>query len=210
MMQCLFLHPVNALYVRHLTKMLGVMRYHLQTIMTSSNGYQDIKVANNNTLTCKSMANLCIVAHPVAKRKHSKRFFNLFRLFKVFFNSTAVKSTIRKFSNTYLGCIDFICRCFCNVFIDSTTMVEVFNPCIGIKNVAFHKLLIVKVNFSVKRTTIIAMLHHLIILFAFSIVRPDTSQTQETGFTLFCRKFRRSFFRQHQFVGQPLTVGLRE
>lgn len=47
-------------------------------------------------------------------------------------------------------------------------------------------------------TTIIAMLHHLIKLFAFSIVRPDTSQTQETGFTLFCRKFRRSFFSCHK------------
>ena len=58
--------------------------------------------------------------------------------------------------------------------------------------------------------SIIAMLHHLIVLLAFFCFRPDASQTEETSLTLFCRKFSLFVFRHNQLVDQPLTVALRE
>ena len=87
---------------------------------------------------------------------------------------------------------------------------EILNPSIGVENETFHKPLIIQIDFTMKRTTIIAMLHHLIVLLAFFCFRPDASQTEETSLALFCRKFSLFVFRHNQLVGQPLTVALRE
>ena len=73
-----------------------------------------------------------------------------------------------------------------------------------------HKPLIIKIDFTIKRTTIIAMLQHLIVFLAIFRFRPNTSQTEKTSLTLFCRKFWLFVFGHNQLVGQPLTVALRE
>ena len=69
---------------------------------------------------------------------------------------------------------------------------------------------IIKVDFAVKRTTIITMLHHLIVLFSFFCFRPNTCQFKKFSLTFFCRKCCCLFFGHNQFVGQPLTIVLRE
>ena len=198
------------MYARYLAEMLGIMGDYGQPKMTSSNGYKNIEVANNNTLTCERLTNFSIIAHPITKREDGKSLFNFFRFLKVSLYGFAVESSISEFRNTYLRCKYLIGRCLGNMFVHSTTMTKVFNPGIGIKNKSFHNnSLIVKVEFTICRATIIAMLHHLIILFAFSI-RPTACQTKETSFALFSSKFGSRFFWHNQLICQPLTITLRE
>ena len=190
--------------------MLGIMGNYSQPIMTSSNGYKNIEVSNNDSLTSKRLTNLCIITHPVVKWKNGKGLFNFFWLLKMSLYGFAVESPISEFCNIYLRCKYFIGRCLSNMFVHPTAMTKVFNPCVGIKNISFHnKRLIIKVEFTICRATIIAMLHHLIIFFAFSI-RPTACQTKETRFALFCSKFRSCFFWHNQLICQPLTIALRE
>ena len=75
------------------------------------------------------------------------------------------------------------------MFIYTTTMAEKFNPCVGVKNEAFHKSLIIKGDFTVKRTFIVAMLQHLIVLLSFFCFRPNASHFKKFCLTFFCRKF---------------------
>jgi len=58
MMSILADYPINTLYARYLTEMLGVMSDHGQPKMPSSNSYKNIEVTNNNTLTCECLTNL--------------------------------------------------------------------------------------------------------------------------------------------------------
>ena len=85
----------------------------------------------------------------------------------MFFYGLTMKRTISKFGDTYFRGIDLFCWSFCDMLFYSTTTTEILNPSIGVENETFHKPLIIQIDFTMKRTTIIAMLHHLIVLLAF-------------------------------------------
>ena len=121
-----------------------------------------------------------------------------------------MKRTIGKLGDTYLRGIDLFCWSFCDMPFYSTTTTEILNPRVGVENETLHKPLIIKIDFTIKRTTIIAMLQHLIVFLAIFRFRPNTSQTEKTSLTLFCRKFWLFVFGHNQLVDQPLTVALRE
>ena len=208
MMSGLLANPVHAFQSWNFSKVLGVVCDHRQTILSCGDSYHNIKIANGQSAVGKRLSNLCIVTNPVAKRQDCKRLFNLSWLFKMFLNSIAVKRPVCKLGNAYFRGKNLPCRCFINMNIYPTTMVEVFNPCISIKDITFHGRLIVKINFAIKRTAIVTMLHHLIVLFAFCILRPNASHFQKFGFTLFCLRLRHGFLGHNQLVSQPLAVGL--
>ena len=67
-MKKLTLNPVNTRYARNLTEMLGVVCHYCQSKMAGGDGYHDVKIANNDTLTGESLSYLSIVMRPVAKR----------------------------------------------------------------------------------------------------------------------------------------------
>lgn len=96
------------------------------------------------------------------------------------------------------------------MLIYPTTMMEVFDPSVRIKNITFHICLIIKVYFTIKRTAIVSVLHHLIVLFTLRILRPYASHFQEFGFTLLCSQFWDTLLWHNQFPSQPLPVTLRE
>ena len=131
------------------------------------------------------MTNLCIVTNPVANRQNRESFFDFLRLLESFFYSLAVKGAVCKFSNTYFRSIDLFSRCICNMFLYASMTMEIFNPRVSIKKVAFHKQLIIKVNITVSGTAIITMLHHLIVFLSFSSFRPNACQTKKTSFAFF-------------------------
>ena len=125
-MKKLSIHPVNTLYSGYLTEMLGVVCNHRQPMIAGGNSNENIKVTNLQALASERMANFCIVAHPVFDYwKDCKRFLNLFRLFEMFLNGITVKCSVCKFGNAYLRGINLLCRCFVNMFIYPTSMVEV-------------------------------------------------------------------------------------
>ena len=156
------------------------------------------------------MTNLCIVTNPVANRQNCESFFDFLWLLEAFFYSLAVKGTVCKFSNTNFRSIDLFGRCVCNMFLYATTAMEILNPRVSIKEVAFHKLLIIKVNITVSGTAIITMFHHLIMLLSFGSLRPNARQTKKPGFAFFRCKFRRGLFGHNQLVCQPLSLTLRK
>ncbi len=173
--QKLSFYPVHTLYARHLAKVLGVMRDNRQTIMTGDNSNENVKVTHSQSLTGKTLTDFRIITHPISKWQDCKRRFYLFRLLQMLFYRIAMKSTVCKFGNAYLRCKDLFSRCYSNMLIYTTAMAEKFNPCVGVKNETFHKPLIIKVDFTVKRTPIVAMLHHLVVLLSLFCFRPNTS-----------------------------------
>jgi len=147
--------------------MFGVMSDYSEPIMSGGNCNENVHIANNDSFAGECMTNLCIIMRPVTQRKNSKSPFYLLGLFEMFFDRLTVKSTICKFCNIYLRGKYFISRSLFYMSINTSTMAEIFNPSVSIKNKSFHNLSIVKSYITIKRTTIIAMLHHLIILFSF-------------------------------------------
>ena len=202
-------HPINTMYSWHFFKMLDVMSDNCQSPLTSSSTNDNIKIAYNKAFTDKALTYFCISANPILKWENGKSVFNHLRLFQMLIHSLAVKSTVCKFSNGYLGSKDLIRWRFCNVLIYSSTMVEKFNPGVSIKNIAFHNYLIIKVYVTVGQMVVIAVLHHLIILFAFCIT-PTTCQAEESRLALFCRHVQIYIYWHNQLVGQPLTITLRK
>ena len=203
-------HPVNTLQTRNLTEMFSVVSDYCEAVMTGGNGYENIHIANDDSLASECMTNLCVITNPITKRKNSESPFYLLGFFKMLFDSLAVKSAVCKFGNTYLRGKYHISRSLCYMFSNPTTMAEIFNPSVGIKDIPIHKSSIAKIYFTIKRTTIVAMLHHLIVFFSLLRFRPNACHFQELGFSLFCRKFRCRFLRHNQFICQPFTVALRE
>ncbi len=196
--------------------MLDVMCDDCQTIVQSGSCNEDVQVTNNQALTGKSLPNFRIsLSPPFIDGQDSKRFFNHFWLLQMLFNSTAMKSAIGEFCYTDLGRKDMLCRSFGNMFVYASAMMEILYPRVSIKNIAFHKSLIVKVYVTAKWSTIVAMLHHLIVFLTFLGFRPDTSHTKELCFPLlgsslfgFCRSCL--FSRHNQFACQPFTIALRK
>ena len=210
-----FFNPINAHYIWHFTKVFGVVCNNCQAMLTCSYGNEYIKVANNQPLTGKTMTNLCIIACPsLTDRQNRKSVLDSFRLLQVFLNSFTMKSTISKFSNAYLGSKDLLSRCLCDISVNTSTMVEVFNPRVSVKKVAFHGALFVKSYLTIKRAIVVAVYQHLIILFSFFCIRPCSRPGEKSGFPLFCREiiFLSSilFSRHDQLVSQPFTVALRK
>ena len=65
------------------------------------------------------------------------------------FNSFTIKGTECKFSNAYFRGKNLVGRSLCDMLINPASMVEVFNPSVSVKNITFHKTLIVKVNLTI-------------------------------------------------------------
>ncbi len=210
MMYGLLINPVHTLDARHFAKMLGVMCDNGQTVVACCDCNENVKIPNSQSLTGKTLSDFSILTRPVTKWQDGKCVFNLCRLFQMLLNVIAMKSTVCKLRNAYLGSKDLFSWCYGNMIINPTAMAEEFNPCISVKNETFHKPLIVKVDFTVKRTSIIAMLHHLVVCFTFFRFRPNAGHLQELCLPLFCRKFCRLFFWHNQLICQPLTITLRE
>ncbi len=206
----LSLNPVNAVDARNLTEVLGIMGDNSQSKVAGCDSYHDVKISYNDTLAGERLSYLGIVTSPVAKWQDCKCLCNFLRLLKMTFYSLTVKSSISKFGNGNLRSKNLFGRCLCNMLVYTSAMAEVFNPSVRIKDVPFHNGLIIKSYLAVQGTAIVAMLHHLIILLTFSILRPDACQTQEASLALFSRKLRRSFFGHNQLIGQPLSITLRE
>ena len=190
--------------------MLDVVRNNRQSKLSGGDTNEDIKVTYNNTFAGEGMLYLCIVTSPIAKGQHGESVLNLLWLLQVLLNGLAVKSTISEFCNADLRSEDLLYGCFCNMLFHTTTMAKILNPCVRIKNKAFHTLLIIKVYDTVGRTFIITMLHHLIVFLAFFCFRPTSCQTEKTGFTLFCRWLSSFLLRHDQLVSQPFTIALRK
>ena len=209
-MSNLLANPVNTFQSWYFTKMLGIVCDHRQTKMSGGDGNHNVEIANGQSMAGERMPNLRIVTSPIAKRQNNKRLFNLSWLFKMFLYSLAVKCSVCKFSNAYLRGKNLICRSISNMLVYPTAMMEILYPSVGIKDKSFHNKLIVKIYFAIKGTTVVAMLHHLIVLLALSVLRPYTCHFQKFGFAFFCRKIRRCLFGHNQLFGQPLTVTLRE
>ncbi len=178
--------------------------------MTGCNGNKNVEITNNDPFTGESLTHLSIIPSPITKGQNSKGLFNLPWFLQMLFHGLTMKRTIGKLGDTYLRGIDLFCWSFCDMPFYSTTTTEILNPRVGVENETLHKPLIIKIDFTIKRTTIIAMLQHLIVFLAIFRFRPNTSQTEKTSLTLFCRKFWLFVFGHNQLVGQPLTVALRE
>ena len=58
-------NPVDTINAWHFAEMLDIVCNNRQTIMTCCNGNQNIKVANNQSLASKCMANIGIITSPV-------------------------------------------------------------------------------------------------------------------------------------------------
>jgi len=209
-MDRLLINPVHTLDARYFTKMLSVMCDNGQTVLTCCDSNENVKIANPQSLTSKALSDFSILTRPVTKRQNSKGVFNFYGLLQMFLNVIAMKSTIGKLRNAYLGSKYLLGRCYGNMLIDPTAMAEEFNPCIRVKNETFYKQLIVKVYFTVKRTFIITMLHHLVVSFTFFRFRPNASHLQELCFPFFSRKFYSFFFMHNQLISQPLAITRRE
>ena len=188
--------------------MFDVVSDNGQTKLASSCSNHNIKVTYGQAFTDKVLTNFCIVANPITKREYGESLFYLLWLLEMTFHCLAVKGTICKFRNGDFRGENLIGRRFCNMLVNPTTMPKEFNPCISIKNKTFHNGLIIKVNITVGWTTVVAVLHHLIILFSLRI-RPTSSQTEEISFALFCCQFGSAIFWHNQFVGKPFTFALR-
>ena len=186
------------------------MRDNGQAIMAGSDSNENVKVAYSQALFGEALTDFSVITYPISKWQYRKCRFYLFRLLQMLFYSGTMKRSISEFGKAYFRCKNLLSRCFCNMLIYTTTMSEKFNPSIRVKNKPFHKFLIIKVDFTVKRTTIITMLHHLIVLFSFFCFRPNTCQFKKFSLTFFCRKCCCLFFGHNQFVGQPLTIVFRE
>ncbi len=214
MMNKLSLHPVHTLNAGHIAKVLHVVGDYCQTIVPGSNSNENVKITSFQTLLCKGLANIHIVVNPSFRnRKHLEIFLYNVRFFHVLLNITTMYGTVCKFCYRNFGSKYFLFCSLRDVNTYSTAMMEIFNPSIGIKNISFHKTLIVIVKLTVKRTTIVTMLHHLIILFTFFRFRPYSLHFKESGHIIIflgsisCFGF---FFRHNQLVCQPLTVTLRK
>ena len=70
--------------------MLNVVCDNVQTILTSCNPYQNIKITDHNTLTCKGMTNFSIVSCPITKMKYIKSLGYHFRFLQMTLNCFAV------------------------------------------------------------------------------------------------------------------------
>ena len=209
-----FFNPIHTSYSRHFAKMLDVMCDDSQAIVPSGNGNKNVQVTNNQALTGKSLPDFSIsLSPPFINRQYSKRLFYHFRLLQMLCNCTTMKSTISELRNTDLRRKDLLSRRFGNMLIYASTMMEILYPRVCIKNIAFHISLIIKVYFTAERTTIVAMLHHLIVFLTFLGFRPDTSHTKELSFPFFCSSLfslsgSRLFSWHDQFACQPFTIAL--
>ena len=210
-MRTLAVNPVNTMYARYLTEMLGVMGNYGQPKMTSSNSYKNIELANSQTLGCKSVTYFNVIVNPIFYNgKNLKVLLNDLRFSKMLLDILTMYGPISKFRNRDFRSKDFILGCLRNMCPHTTALVEKFNPRVRVNNKTFHSGLIIKVYFTVKWTTIIAMLHHLVVFFALSILRPNAFHLQK----LFQRLVLRCDFfilsRHNQLICQPLTITLRE
>ena len=207
----LTIHPVNTLQAGYLTKVLDVVSDYCQPILTGGDSNQYIELTNSQALGCKCMTYFDIIANPIFYyRKDLKVFLNDLRFSKMLLDIFAMYSPISKFCNRNLGCKDFVLGRLQNMCPNTTAMMEKLNPCVRVNNKTFHSWLIIKVYLTIKRSPIVAMLHHLIILFALGILRPDAFHLKK-----FCQSivFRNGFFllnRHSQLICQPLAITLRE
>ena len=205
------LDPIYALQTWYLAEVLGVVSDHSQTMMASGNRYEYVKLSDSQSLTGKNMTNLCISCSPIIDDwKNTEISFYKAWFFHVFFYILTMQSSIGEFCNCHFRSKDFLLRRLRDMCPNTTTLMKIFNPRICIKNITFHSRLIIKVYFTIKRTTIVAMYHHLIVLFSFLRFRPDSFHFQKLReILIFCG--RRCLLSWHyQFVSQPLAITLRE
>lgn len=110
-------YPIDTPDTGNLAEMLGVVCYYCQVVVASSDGNQDVKIANNNALAGECLPYFGIVMSPVAKWQNCKCLSNFLGLLKMPFYSLTVKSTVSKFSNRNFRCKDFISRCLSDMLI---------------------------------------------------------------------------------------------
>ena len=119
------------------------------------------------------MADFSVIPCPITKRKYDKCFSNLLRFLQMTSNCFAVQSSVGKFRNSHFRCENFIGRSSRNMFSHLTTVMEILNPRVCVKNETFHKQLFLgECNITVGGAFLIAMFHHLIELFTLCRFRP--------------------------------------
>ena len=191
--------------------MLDIVCNNRQTIMTCRNGNQNIKVANSQSLASECMANIGIITSPVFNDWKNLEVLSYHLWFsQVFLYVLAMQSTVCEFCYRNLGSENLVLLDLRDMRSNTTTVMEILNPSVRIKDISFHNLSIVKINFTIKGTTIVAMLHCLVILLALSILRPYPFHLKEfrQGIVFSCVLLY--LCRHNQLVCQPLTVFLRE
>lgn len=143
-MRILAVHPVNTMYVRYLTEMLGIMGDYGQSKMTSSNSNKNIEFANSQTLGCKCVTYFNIIVNPIFNyRKDLKVFLNDLRFSKMLLDILTMYGSISKLCNRNFGRKDFVFGYLQKMCPDTTAMVEKLNPRVGVNNKTFHNWLII-------------------------------------------------------------------
>ena len=131
-MALLAFYPIDTPDTGNLAEMLGVVCYYCQAKVASSDGNQDVKIANNNALAGECLPYFGIVTSPVDKWQDCKCISNFLGLLEMPFHSLTVKNPISKFGNRNFRCKDFISRCLGNMLVNTSTMTEIFYPSVRI------------------------------------------------------------------------------
>ena len=179
--------------------------------MTSSNSYKNIKLTDSQALGGKSVSYFNVIVNPIFYyRKNLKVLLYNLRFSKMLLNILTMHSSISKLCNRDFRSIYLVLGRLQNMYPNTTALVEELNPRVRVNNKAFHIWLILKVYLTIKRSSIVAMFHHLIILFALSILRPNAFHLKEFSQRFIFNCTLLSFSRHNQLICQPLTIALRE
>lgn len=123
----------------------------------------------------------------------------------------AAQRSISELSDRDLGRKNLRGGDFCYMPGNSTPAMEELYPCISVKNIAFHNCILIRDwKSSVGWPSVIAMLHHIIVLFTFWCLRPRSCQLEELSLAILCRGSVSRRRRHDKLVSQPLFITLRE
>ena len=110
-----------------------------QSMMAGGNGYENIHIANNNSFAGECMANLSIVTSPVIDDWKNLKVLSYHLWFsQVFFYVLTMQSTVRSLCYRNLGSENLVLWNLRNMRSNTTTMMEILNPSVRIKDIAFQ------------------------------------------------------------------------